>query len=224
MQGTEYSVQSTEGENGAGSGSGTGHVSVVHADALSVDWGRLVAEQTLHAVPCTLYTNYKVIGNIPYYITSPLIDKALTPPLPERIVFLVQKEVAERLAAVPGGKTYGALTVGVQAVADVEHLFTVKRGTFNPPPAVDSAVVRITPKDEPLVAPGEQPRFRVFVQALFSRRRKQIAGIVRAVAALDQDRAIEVLARVGVDPQARPETLVPGTIVQLFRAVTKAAG
>ena len=198
--------------------------SVVRADALRIDWGGLLAEQTPHLVPNTRHAPFKVIGNIPYYITSPLIDKALTPPLPERIVFLVQKEVAERLGADPGGKTYGALTVGVRALADVERLFTVKRGAFNPPPAVDSAVVRLTPRKEPLVTPEELPRFRGFVQALFSRRRKQIAGIVRAVASLDLDRARAALARADVDPTARPETLAPETIVRLFRAVSGNAG
>jgi 16S rRNA (adenine1518-N6/adenine1519-N6)-dimethyltransferase len=184
---------------------------------LKLDWREVVAEHAPHS-------DHKVIGNVPYYITSPLIDKALTAPLPERIVFLVQKEVADRLAAPPGGKTYGALTVGVHAVADVERLFSVKRGAFNPPPAVDSAVVRITPKAEPLVSPEEQPAFRTFVKALFSRRRKQMAGIVRAVASLTQDRAVEVLARVQVDPQARPETLAPETVVRLFRALQPSAG
>ena len=203
-------------------GTDTVQVSVVHGDALRVDWGQLVAEQAENSVPSTQYSPYKVIGNIPYYITSPLIDKALTPPLPERIVFLMQKEVADRLSAEPGTKTYGALSVGVQAVADAERLFTVKRGAFSPPPAVDSAVVRLKPKDEPLVTPEEQPRFRTFVQAMFSRRRKQIVGIVRAVASLPPDRALEALARVQVDPQARPETLAPETVVRLYRALQSA--
>ena len=199
-------------------------VSIVQGDALRVDWASLIREHTLHHAPCAQHLSFKVIGNVPYYITSPLIDKALTAPLPERIVFLVQKEVAERMAAPPGSKTYGALTVGVQAVAEVERLFAVKRGAFTPPPAVDSAVVRITPKPAPLISPTEQPAFRTFVQALFSRRRKQMAGIVRAVASLTQDRAREVLARVEVDPKARPETLAPETVVRLFRAIGGIAG
>ncbi|MFL5634926.1 MAG: rRNA adenine N-6-methyltransferase family protein, partial [Gemmatimonadaceae bacterium] len=81
-------------------------------------------------LPASPVPPFKVFGNIPYYITSPLIEKALTPPLPERIVFLVQREVADRLAAAPGNKQYGALTVGVQAVCRVEKLFVVKAGAF----------------------------------------------------------------------------------------------
>ena len=86
-------------------------------------------------------------GNIPYNITSPLLDKALTPPRPRRIVFLVQKEVARRVGAHPGDKDYGALTVGIQAVARTEVLFTVPAGAFHPVPKVDSAVLRLEPLD-----------------------------------------------------------------------------
>ena len=85
--------------------------------------------------------------------TSPrrCIDKALEPPRPARIVFLVQKEVADRVTAAPGEPAYGALSVGVQAVARAERLFTVPAGAFHPRPKVDSAVLRLTPLAEPLV-------------------------------------------------------------------------
>ena len=106
---------------------------VVEADALEVDW---------HAVAGP---DFLVAGNIPYNITSPLIDKALAPPRPRRIVFLVQKEVADRVGAPPGGEAYGALSVGVQSVARAERLFTVPAGAFHPRPRVDSAVLRLTP-------------------------------------------------------------------------------
>ncbi|HYU09364.1 MAG TPA: 16S rRNA (adenine(1518)-N(6)/adenine(1519)-N(6))-dimethyltransferase RsmA, partial [Gemmatimonadales bacterium] len=131
---------------------------VIEGDALHLDWPRVS----------------KIVGNIPYYITSPLIDKALTPPLPERVVFLVQAEVADRIAAQPGSKTYGALSVGVQAVASVEKLFTVAPGAFRPPPKVRSALIRLTPLTEPLVRPEEVAAFRSFVTACFSKRRKQL--------------------------------------------------
>ncbi|PYO73669.1 MAG: ribosomal RNA small subunit methyltransferase A [Gemmatimonadetes bacterium] len=123
---------------------------VVTGDALKVDWHELYSR---HLTPDTRH-RLKIVGNIPYYITSPLIDKALTPPLPDRIVFLVQAEVADRIAAKPGGKIYGALSVGVQAVARVEKLFNVAAGAFRPPPRVRSTVIRLTPLVEPLVRPG----------------------------------------------------------------------
>jgi 16S rRNA (adenine1518-N6/adenine1519-N6)-dimethyltransferase len=169
------------------------HLRVLQGDALRLEWPR---------VP-------KIVGNIPYYITSPLIDKALTPPLPERVVFLVQAEVADRLAASPGTKTYGALSIGVQAVCRVEKLFTVAPGSFKPPPKVRSAVVRLTPLAQPLVRPEEVATFRAFVTACFSRRRKQLKNAVPGVSA-DQ------LEELGIDPTLRPERLTPEAFVRLL--------
>src|SRR5207253_11392518 len=124
-----------------------------HGDALQLDWHALI--DTGSAVPrCDFRVpRFKIVGNIPYAITSPLIDKALTPTLPERIVFLVQREVAEQLAARPGSRAYGALSVGVQATCRVERLFGVRGGAFHPAPQVASAAVRLTPRPEPPAPP-----------------------------------------------------------------------
>jgi 16S rRNA (adenine1518-N6/adenine1519-N6)-dimethyltransferase len=167
------------------------NLQVIEGDALRVAWPRVA----------------KIVGNIPYYITSPLIDKALTPPLPERIVFLVQDEVADRMAAPPGGKTYGALSVGVQVVARVEKLFTVAPGAFRPPPKVRSALIRLTPLAQPLVMDVEVAPLRAFVTACFSKRRKQLKNVVP-----DID-----LAAMGFDPTIRPERLPPEAFVRLLR-------
>ena len=158
-----------------------------------------------------------MIGNIPYAITSPLVDKALTPPLPARIVFLVQAEVADRIAAPPGSKTYGALSVGVQAVARVERLFTVRAGAFTPPPKVTSAVVRLTPLAQPLVAPEEIAPLRAFVTACFTRRRKQLRNVVMAATGRSATVVTAALAALGLDPAARPEMLAPEIFVRLLR-------
>lgn len=152
----------------------------------------------------------KIIGNIPYYITSPLIDKALTPPLPERVVFLVQAEVADRLAANPGSKAYGALSIGVQAVCQVEKLFMIAPGSFKPPPKVRSAVVRLTPRAAPLIASEEIGSFRTFVTGCFSRRRKQLKNAVTGMSETD-------LRALGFDPTIRPERLAPEDFVKLLR-------
>ncbi|HXE84899.1 MAG TPA: 16S rRNA (adenine(1518)-N(6)/adenine(1519)-N(6))-dimethyltransferase RsmA [Gemmatimonadales bacterium] len=170
------------------------NLTVVAGDALRIQWPR---------VP-------KIVGNIPYYITSPLIDKALTPPLPERVVFLVQAEVADRLAAEPGSKIYGALSVGVQAVCRVEKLFTVAPGSFKPPPKVRSAVVRLTPRAVPLVTPEEIASLRTFVTGCFSKRRKQLKNAVPGMSETD-------LRALGFDPAIRPERLAPEDFVKLLR-------
>src|SRR5205814_331326 len=102
-------------------------------------------------------------------VTYPLLDKALTPPLPERVVFLVQEEVANRITARLGTKAYGALTVGVQALCRAEKLFVVRAGAFEPPPKVQSALLRLVPLAEPLAgAAPAGPAFRRFVTACFS--------------------------------------------------------
>jgi 16S rRNA (adenine1518-N6/adenine1519-N6)-dimethyltransferase len=196
-----------------------GNVVVVEGDALRLDWHELAGSATLHASSFSAPPppRIKVIGNIPYAITSPLIEKALTAPLPERIVFLVQREVAERVAAMPGGKAYGALSVGVQAVCRAELLFRVPAGVFRPPPKVESALLRLTPLALPLITPEEGPAFRRFVTACFSRRRKQLRNVLMAAAGRAAAEVSAGLAVLGLDPAARPETLAPADFVRLLR-------
>jgi 16S rRNA (adenine1518-N6/adenine1519-N6)-dimethyltransferase len=182
-------------------------VEVIEADALETDWHRLVDGPFLLA------------GNIPYNITSPLLDKALTPPLPRTIVFLVQKEVADRIIAPPGNSAYGALTVGVRTMARAERLFTVPAGAFQPRPKVDSAVLRLTPHERPLVEESQREDFRRMVVGLFGFRRKQLLRGVRELTAWDVTRAGESLRIAGVDPTLRPEALSPEDFLRLHRSL-----
>ncbi len=186
------------------------NINIVAGDALKIDW-----HEVIHSRP------FKVIGNIPYYITSPLIEKALIAPRPSVIVFLMQAEVADRLVAVPGSKTFGSISVGVRSVANVEKLFEVKPGAFVVPPKVDSAVVRFTPLETPWVSEGERKDFRTFVNSLFSRRRKQIRGIIRDVSKKSTMVAETALNKVGIDHAARPETLGIPQFVELFRELRR---
>jgi 16S rRNA (adenine1518-N6/adenine1519-N6)-dimethyltransferase len=163
--------------------------------------------------------DFALVGNVPYYITTPILFHALRPPRPTRAVYLVQKEVADRLSARPGTKAYGALTVNVGALASVETLFRVPSGAFSPPPSVDSAVVRITPRGNPIVTPDEEERFRVLVQQAFGMRRKQMRRVVRSVFSVPASRADELLAAAGIEPEVRPETLTPEQFARLLRAV-----
>jgi len=192
-------------------------LSVVEGDALRLDWHKLLDAHL--AIPHSAFRtpHFKIVGNIPYAITSPLIEKALTPPLPERIVFLVQAEVAERAAAAPGSRAYGALSVGLQASCRVEKLFTVKPGAFDPPPRVDSVLLRLTPLTAPVVGPDEAAALRAFVTACFSRRRKQLRNVLMAVTGRPAAVVVEGLRTLGLDPMARPETLAPTAFAQLLR-------
>lgn len=187
-------------------------VEVVHGDALEVD----VAEWADDPA------SVKVVGNIPYNITSPLIFWFLDQrPRPALGVFMVQREVADRLLAPAGVKAYGALTVSVRAVARVERLFHVPRGAFRPVPEVDSTVVRVTPYRPPKLDDAEERDLRVLTRAAFSWRRKQLQTILRDAPVYGlSDSEREALERnTGLDLRARPETLDPGTFVALSRAL-----
>ncbi|MDH5804283.1 MAG: 16S rRNA (adenine(1518)-N(6)/adenine(1519)-N(6))-dimethyltransferase RsmA [Gemmatimonadota bacterium] len=189
-------------------------VRVVAGDALDFDWPLAVPKEKLK-------DHFKVVGNIPYKITTPLIEKALTPPLPVNIVFLLQKEVGDRLQAAPGSSQYGGLTVGVNAVARVERLFSVKAGSFSPPPRVDSVVVKIVPLDSPLVSLEDRPDFRRFVTQVFSKRRKQMERCLRSALDISREEAGEILQKADVDPGVRPEVLLPQDFVRLFRSLPR---
>ena len=196
---------------------GTERLRVVQGDALQLDWHSLLEADLSAPRSAFRVPRFKVIGNIPYAITSPLIEKALTPPLPERIVFLVQAEVADRAAAPPGSRVYGALSVGLQASCRVEKLFTVKPGAFDPPPRVDSALLRLTPLTAPLVGPEEAAALRAFVTACFSRRRKQLRNVLMAVTGRPAAAVVDAVRALGLAPEARPETLAPGAFARLLR-------
>jgi 16S rRNA (adenine1518-N6/adenine1519-N6)-dimethyltransferase len=188
-----------------------GNVLIAEADVLAVSLAELAAGP------------FVLVGNVPYYITTPILFHALAPPRAERSVYLVQREVADRLSAAPGTKEYGALTVNVAAVARAETLFRVPAGAFSPPPRVESAVVRITPLATPLVRPDEERPLRTLVQNAFGMRRKQMRRVVRSLYALDADRADAILAATGIDPEVRPETLTPEQFVGLLRAAKQAS-
>src|SRR5688500_1498130 len=185
---------------------GESRLDIIEGDVLETNLGVLAGEE------------FALVGNVPYYITTPILFHALRPPRPTRAVYLVQKEVADRLSASPGTKAYGALTVNVGALATAETVFRVPPGAFAPPPAVDSAVVRITPRPEPVVARDEEERFRVFVQQAFGMRRKQMRRVVRSILEVPATRADELLSIAGIEPEARPETLTPGQFSSLLRA------
>lgn len=183
------------------------HVQVVEGDVLDADLAAIAGGP------------YLLVGNVPYYITTPILFQALTPPRPRRAVFLVQREVAERIVAPPGDGTYGALSVNVQALARAEITARVPASAFRPRPKVDSAVLRLTPRADPLVAPEEEGDFRRLVQGAFGQRRRQMRRALRTIAGLSADEASEVLASAGIEPDVRPEMLSPGDFARLLRAL-----
>jgi 16S rRNA (adenine1518-N6/adenine1519-N6)-dimethyltransferase len=182
-------------------------VSVVEADVLAAPLAGVAGTD-----------EFLLVGNVPYYITTPILFHALQRPRPRRAVYLVQAEVADRLVAAPGSRSYGALSVNVQAAATVTRLFRVPAGAFHPPPRVESAVVRVEPRPDPLLSPDEEERFRVFVQGAFGFRRKQMRRVVRSLCGVGAEAADGILAAADIDPTARPETLAPADFATLMRA------
>ena len=182
-------------------------VRVVHGDVLEVRLSDYLGRP--EAV--------RVVGNIPYNITTPILFRLLERPRPFQITLMVQEEVADRIVAEPGTSAYGALAVGVQSVARAERLFRVSRGAFRPVPNVESAVVRITPlRPEPMDLAQEE-RLRRLVRAAFQWRRKQLGKILRdhPDLALGREGTLEVTEALGLDLSDRPERLDPPTFIRL---------
>jgi 16S rRNA (adenine1518-N6/adenine1519-N6)-dimethyltransferase len=188
------------------------HVTIVEADVLTTDLGALAGGP------------FVLAGNVPYYITTPILFHALEHPRADRAVYLVQKEVAERVVAAPGSAAYGALSVNVQAVATATLCFGVKPGAFAPPPRVDSAVIRVVPRPDPVVPPHAEAAFKRLVLAAFAQRRKQLKAVVRGVAGVDTAAADALVRAAGLDPTARPETLGPAQFAALLARLGDRAG
>jgi 16S rRNA (adenine1518-N6/adenine1519-N6)-dimethyltransferase len=186
-------------------------VRVVEGDALELPLAELSDDRS-----------WSVTGNVPYYITTPLLFHALASPRPRCIVFLVQREVGDRLAAAPGSAAYGALSVSAQALAEVSRHGRVPAGAFHPAPKVDSVIVRLTPLARPLVDAAEEAPFKTLVQGAFSLRRKQMLRVARSLFDVDAENAGTLLDRCAIDPAARPETLAPQRFVDLLRAAARA--
>lgn len=179
---------------------GCGNVEVIREDALRFDFAEHVTKKG--------FANYKLVSNLPYYITTPLLMHILEKGGSwQRLVLMVQKEVAERITATPGGKAYGALTLAVQYRAQAELLLNVPSSAFLPQPEVESAVIRLDRLVQPPVTTDELTFFRV-VAAAFGKRRKTLANALTN-SDLGKDKVFwqEAFTACSIDGQRRGETL-----------------
>ncbi|WP_027364311.1 16S rRNA (adenine(1518)-N(6)/adenine(1519)-N(6))-dimethyltransferase RsmA [Desulfotruncus alcoholivorax] len=193
------------------------NVTIIEADALKIDFNRLVGE-------CSgPVERYKIVANLPYYITSPLIMHFLENSFNVgRIVIMVQEEVARRLAAMPGSKEYGVLTVAVNYYASVETAFRVPRTVFIPKPEVGSAVVCLDVRDGPPVSVLNRDNFFVLVRAAFQQRRKTLLNALGGVdKQLSREDWLGMLNEAGIDPSRRGETLDLGEFALLANIYTR---
>jgi len=166
------------------------NVELVHGDALEYPYGGL--------------PGFKVVANIPYYITTPIIFRLLdSKENLKSMTLTVQKEVAQRIVAKPGGRDYGILSIMIQYYAKPVLKFMIPKEAFRPMPKVDSAVVYIKTLNEPSVYVKEEKFFFRVVKTAFSQRRKMLSNSLKSV----REDVKEWLIKAGIDPNRRPETL-----------------
>lgn len=171
------------------------NVTIVHGDVLKLDVPSIMNNEP-----------FKVVANLPYYITTPIIMSLLESRLPiERLVVMVQKEVALRMVAKPGTKDYGALSVAVQYYTKPDIVLDVPPKSFLPAPAVTSSVIRCVLRDEPPVDVVDEKLFFRVVKAGFAQRRKTFANTMKTTG-LSKDRIEELLTKANIDSQRRGET------------------
>ncbi len=188
------------------------NVEIICQDALEIDWSEELTSRTFEE------EGYRVVANLPYYITSPIIRLFLElSPAPESLVFMVQKEVGERIAADPGSKDYGTLSIAVQYYAEPELIYQVPPTVFWPRPEVESVILRLKPGENRKNRADNEELFFQIVRALFQQRRKTIRNSLSRAAEIDLSRELvdRALERSGIDSRIRGEKLSWQEIVKL---------
>ncbi len=176
----------------------------------------VISHDILHFDLDTLPAGYVVVANVPYYITSKIIEKLMTARnKPSRVVILVQKEVAERIAAAPGDLS--VLAVSAQVFAETRLGITVPREYFTPPPKVDSQVIVLETRDVPLVAPEDERAFFRVVKAGYAERRKKLRSSIAAGLAISKPAAEELLRHADIDPEKRAQDVTIAEWCRLAR-------
>ncbi len=187
------------------------NVEVIRSDILDVDFKHLFKEET---------RPLKVVANLPYQISTPLLFRFIeSKEIFSVLTLMLQREVAERMVASPGRKEYGPLSIFIQAFSDVSIQFIIKPAAFFPPPEVESALVRMTWKEKPVVEMKSEEWFKRVVKACFGYRRKTLMNGLRH-SRLPLPEFVELrMERVGIDPRRRPETLTIQEFVSLAEAL-----
>lgn len=177
---------------------------------------KLISQDALTVNYQEFGSNLRIIGNLPYNISTPLLLLLMRfCPVIQDMHFMLQKEVVERMAATPGSKDYGRLTIMLQYHCDITHLFNVGPEAFDPPPKVDSAIVRLVPHQQNPYAPIAIERLEFIVGKAFAMRRKTLNNNLKGLITADE------LEQLGIDGQKRPEQLSIEDYVQLAKFISK---
>ncbi|SEA64803.1 dimethyladenosine transferase [Eubacterium aggregans] len=192
------------------------NVSVICGDILKTDVAALVAQELAQGM------SLKIVANLPYYVTTPIIMGFLESDLPvERMSFLIQKEVGERICAQPGTKAYGSLTIACQYYVKPQVAFYVPAGVFMPRPKVDSVVITLEKRQAPSVNPGDKELFFRIVKAAFLNRRKTLINSLCANTGYDKERLTKALEAANIDPGVRAERLTGEDFARLSDCLQK---
>ena len=180
------------------------NIEIINADIMKTDLKKIIDENRPEAPDGSV----RIMGNLPYYITTPILMKLLESRVPaETITIMMQKEVADRIMAEPGSRTYGALTVAVSYYCRANRIREVSRECFSPVPKVDSTVLRLDRRhSRPVEIKDEKLLFET-VKAGFGKRRKTMANAMSGLRGLEKSDVSEILKRAGVEPSRRAETL-----------------
>lgn len=182
------------------------NIEIVNKDVLKTDLKEILEQN--QEINGQKREGVKIIGNLPYYITTPIIMKILEDGVPaDSITIMLQKEVAERIKAGPGSKTYGAISVAVQYYCQVAHVANVPREVFFPPPKVDSMVIRLDIRKEKAISLLDESTFFSVIKFGFGQRRKTLLNSLTGVCGLSKASVEKVFQKVGIDSIRRAETL-----------------
>lgn len=195
------------------------NVRIINADILKVDINDIIREERESG---SFSGDVKIMGNLPYYITTPIIMGLLESGVnADSVTIMMQKEVADRIKAAPGSKAYGALSVAVQYYCDVDLVARVPKEVFVPRPKVDSAVLKLTIREEKPVELIDEKVFFACVRGGFGQRRKTLLNSLTGVCGLTKDQVRAVLETVGVEPSRRAETLDISEFAAIANEVTR---
>ena len=191
------------------------NIEIINKDVLKVDINEIIRENSG-------FDRVRVVGNLPYYITTPIIMKLLEEQANIRsITVMMQKEVAERIKSPPGSKVYGAISVAVQYYCEVDYLFTVPKDVFYPQPKVDSAVIKLNLRDEKPLSNINEEKFWECIKKAFSQRRKTLANALVGFNGMDKSEIKELLESAAIDEMRRAETLSIIEFGQIIKEIEK---
>ncbi len=201
---------------------GYDNIRIINQDVLKTDINALIDEERAAG---TFTGSVRIIGNLPYYITTPIIMGILESGTEaESITIMMQKEVADRIKSKPGGKTYGALSVAVQYYCEAEQVAAVPKEVFIPRPKVDSSVLHLSVRSERPVDLIDEKTFFACIKHGFGQRRKTLLNSLTGVNGLPKDEIREILQETGIDPIRRAETLDIKEFAAIANAVTAHCG